>query len=104
MQAMAPSWHEGAMLTIDYGGAAKESYHRRPAGTLRAYRNQERLHGDSVYELPGRQDITADVNFEDLAMWAGELGWETSTLKSLAELAPDAPGADAFRSISFKKV
>ncbi len=104
MQAMAPYWHAGAMLSIDYGGKAEEIYRRRPAGTLRAYRNQERLHGESVYELPGRQDITADVNFEDLAMWAGELGWETSTLKSLAEFAPDAPGADAFRCISFEKV
>jgi SAM-dependent MidA family methyltransferase len=92
------------MLTIDYGGAAKEIYHRRPAGTLRAYRDQNRLHGESVYEQPGRQDITADVNFEDLAMWARELGWETSSFQSLAELAPDAPGADAFRCISFAKL
>ena len=104
MQAMAPYWHAGAMLSIDYGGKAEEIYRRRPAGTLRAYRNQERLQGESVYELLGRQDITADVNFEDLAMWAGELGWETSTLESLAEFAPDAPGADAFRCISFEKV
>lgn len=104
MQAMAPFWHEGAMLTIDYGGAAKEIYHRRPTGTLRAYRDQNRLHEESVYELPGRQDITADVNFEDLAMWSGEFGWETSSFRSLAELAPDAPGADAFRCISFAKL
>ena len=104
MRGMAGSWKQGAMLTIDYGGKAEEIYHRRPGGTLRAYRSQERLHGESVYGLPGRQDITADVNFEDLAMWAGELGWETGTLKSLAELAPDARGADIFRCISFAKL
>lgn len=85
------------MLVVDYGGKTDEIYNRRPAGTLRAYRGQQRLTGDEVYELPGRQDITADVNFDDLAMWGQELGLKASETIPLKDLAPAAPGADAFK-------
>jgi SAM-dependent MidA family methyltransferase len=104
MRGMAASWKQGSMLVVDYGGTTKEIYHRRLAGTLRAYRGQQRLTGDQVYEVPGRQDITADLNFDDLAMWARELGWEVSEAKPLEDFAPGAPGADAFRCISFARV
>jgi SAM-dependent MidA family methyltransferase len=104
MRGMAASWTSGAMLVVDYGGTTEETYHRRPGGTLRAYRGQQRLTGDDVYELPGRQDITADVSFDDLSMWAREFGWEASVVQSLAEFAPDAPGADAFHCISFARL
>lgn len=101
---MAANWTSGAMLVVDYGGTTEEIYRRRPAGTLRAYRGQQRLTGDDVYEMAGRQDITADVNFDDLAMWGRELGWEAGTFRSLAESTPDAPGAEGFRCISFAKL
>ncbi len=104
MRGMATSWTSGAMLVVDYGGTSEEIYHRRPAGTLRAYRGQQRLTGDEVCDVPGRQDITADVNFDDLAMWARELGWETDGIKSLGAIAPNAPGAESFRCISFAKL
>ena len=104
MRDMAASWKSGAMLVVDYGGKTEDIYQRRPAGTLRAYRGQQRLTGDAVYEMPGRQDITADVNFDDLSMWVRELGWEVSEAKQLAKLAPGAPGADAFRCISFARL
>lgn len=103
MRELAPSWHEGSMLTIDYGGATKKIYHRRPAGTLRAYRDQNRLTGGSVYELPGRQDITADVNFDDLQHWARELGWKSEGFASLDQFAPGVQGAEAFRRITWSK-
>ncbi len=103
MRDLAASWRDGAMLAIDYGGTAETIYHRRPGGTLRAYRGQQRLAGEAVYEIPGRQDITADVNFRDLAKWAAELGWAASDAIPLTELAPDAPGAAAFRGIIFTK-
>ena len=76
------------MLTIDYGGAAEDIYHRRPRGTIRAYLLQHRLEGPAVYENPGRQDLTADVNFTDLIEWSGD--WAASgVLKSLGEfIAP----------------
>ncbi len=103
LRDMAPHWREGAMFAIDYGGATEEIYHRRPDGTLRAYRNQQRLTGDAIYELPGRQDITADVNFDDLTIWARQAGWDTSGAAPLTKLAPDAPGAEAFRWITLAK-
>ena len=103
MQGIATSWQSGAMLAVDYGETTENIYHRRPAGTLRAYRGQQRLTGAEIYEIPGRQDITADVNFDDLAMWGRELGWETSTLRSVAEFASDAPGAEAFKTIVFSR-
>lgn len=65
-----PHWKSGKMLTIDYGSTAESIYHRRPRGTLRAYLLQQRLEGFAVYENPGRQDITSDVNFTDLQSWS----------------------------------
>jgi SAM-dependent MidA family methyltransferase len=101
MKELSKTWREGAMLCIDYGGATIEIYERRPQGTLRAYRGQQRLTGDEVYEMPGRQDITADINFNDLQRRARELGWKTEGIKSLDAIAPGAPGAEAFRAIVF---
>lgn len=65
-----PHWHAGRMLTIDYGATADALYHRRPRGTLRAYLFQQRLEGPDIYQHPGRQDLTADVNFTDLIAWS----------------------------------
>ena len=104
MKELSKAWREGAMLSIDYGGTTSEIYERRPQGTLRAYRGQKRLTGAEICDLPGRQDITADVNFDDLQRWARELGWETDGIISLKAMAPDAPGAEAFRKITFNKV
>ncbi|MBU3665820.1 MAG: hypothetical protein FGM15_08105, partial [Chthoniobacterales bacterium] len=76
---------------------------RRPHGTLRAYRGQQRLSGTEILDLPGRQDITADVNFDDLRQWARELRWRTGEMKPLEDFAPGAPGAQAFRSLIFSR-
>ncbi len=65
-----PAWQSGRMLTIDYGSTADRLYQRRPRGTLRAYWFHQRLEGPAVYEHPGRQDLTADVNFTDLSDWS----------------------------------
>jgi SAM-dependent MidA family methyltransferase len=59
----------GSLLTVDYGGSPGEMYRRRPDGTLRAYSHHQRLTGLDVYRHPGRQDLTADVNFDDLKRW-----------------------------------
>ena len=103
LRGMAATWKSGAMLVVDYGGTTKDIYQRRPGGTLRAYRGQQRLTGDEVYEMPGRQDITADVNFDDLAMWAREFGWQADGIKSLGTIAPNAPGAEAFHYLTVAK-
>ena len=66
---MIPHWRKGRMLTIDYGAEAGTLYHRRPRGSMRAYFMQQRLVGPEFYRIPGRQDLTADVNFSDLIRW-----------------------------------
>jgi SAM-dependent MidA family methyltransferase len=65
-----PLWKSGRMLTIDYGAATGNLYHRRPRGSIRAYLLQQRLEGPAIYQNPGRQDLTADVNFTDLQDWS----------------------------------
>jgi SAM-dependent MidA family methyltransferase len=79
-----PHWRSGRMLTIDYGSTADRLYHRRPQGTVRSYLFQQRLEGLAVYENPGRQDITADVNFTDLIDWTNE-GSANHSLRSFEE-------------------
>jgi SAM-dependent MidA family methyltransferase len=64
----------GSLLTVDYGGSPREVYHRRPEGTLRAYAHHQRLTGLDVYRRPGHQDLTADVNFDDLKRWGAAAG------------------------------
>jgi SAM-dependent MidA family methyltransferase len=77
-----PLWKAGRMLTIDYGATVEKLYQRRPRGTLRAYLLHQRLEGLAVFGNPGRQDITADVNFSDLAAWCAPhaAGMELHTL------------------------
>lgn len=70
-----PQWKAGRMLTIDYGSTADTLYKRRANGTLRAYLMQQRLEGMLIYQNPGRQDLTADVNFTDLIEW--NTSWTT---------------------------
>lgn len=80
----APRWKSGAMLTIDYGDEFPRLYHRRPNGTLRAYLLHQRLTGADIYANPGRQDITADINFTDYRAWLHELGLEEVSYQTLA--------------------
>jgi SAM-dependent MidA family methyltransferase len=65
----------GALLTIDYGGSGAEIYRGKLNGTLRAYFRHQRLEGMEIYRRPGQQDLTADVNFEDLRRWGRILGF-----------------------------
>jgi len=85
LQNWTPQWKSGAMLTIDYGDDFPKLYHRRPQGTLRAYLLHQRLTGDDVYANPGRQDITADINFTDYRAWLAELGVTEVSHQTLAE-------------------
>ena len=85
LQQWTPHWKSGAMLTIDYGDEFPRLYHRRPHGTLRAYLLHQRLTGTDIYANPGRQDITADINFTDYAAWLRELGLEQASQQTLAE-------------------
>jgi len=92
-----PAWKAGKMLTIDYGSLIETLYHRRPRGTVRAYLLQQRLEGMAVYDHPGRQDLTADVNFTDLRNWSQPwVGTENlSTFREfLTRWSPGSAGQD----------
>jgi SAM-dependent MidA family methyltransferase len=65
-----PEWKNGRMLTIDYGAQADRLYLRRPRGSIRGYLHHQRVEGNGIYEHPGHQDLTADVNFTDLQRWS----------------------------------
>ncbi len=78
-------WRQGRLLTIDYGDEMPGLYHRRPAGTLRAYCRQMRFTGREVYARIGQQDLTADVNFTDLQRWGDPLGLVTSSYGNQAD-------------------
>jgi SAM-dependent MidA family methyltransferase len=94
LRGWLPRWQAGRMLTIDYGAEASRLYHRRPRGTVRAYFRQQRLEGPAIYQNPGRQDLTADVNFTDLQTWSTPRA-ETVQLTTQREfLLPHAHLAD----------
>ena len=79
-----PQWRAGRMLTVDYGATADTLYQRHPRGTLRAYLLQQQLDGPAIYQNPGHQDMTADVNFTDLKHWSEP--WTTAHhLQTLAK-------------------
>ncbi|MDE0595950.1 MAG: SAM-dependent methyltransferase [Roseibacillus sp.] len=80
-----PLWKTGTCLTIDYGGTAQDIYHRHPGGTLRGYYHHERTTGPELYSLPGRRDLTADVNFDDLLHWGQALGLKQQRVITQAE-------------------
>ena len=76
---------QGEILTIDYGGDARENYHRRPLGSLRAYAHHMRFLPPEAYQNPGHQDLTFDVLFPDLIHWGNEIGIEKINLMTQAE-------------------
>ena len=85
LETWTPLWHRGCLLTIDYGDALPALYHRRPAGTVRAYFQPQRLTGPDLYARVGRQDLTADVNFTDLQQWGAALGLDNAGYDDQAE-------------------
>jgi SAM-dependent MidA family methyltransferase len=94
-----PAWKSGRMLTIDYGSTSGNIYHRRPHGTLRAYLLQQRLEGPAIYQNPGRQDLTADVNFTDLQNWCAP--WVTEQrLLNFRDFINDATAHHPFSDAS----
>ncbi|MFM2407533.1 MAG: hypothetical protein RL358_275 [Pseudomonadota bacterium] len=75
MQSLAARLEQGALLFIDYGFGASEFYHpQRNRGTLMCH-YRHHAHDDAFY-LPGLQDITAHVNFTDIAECGIDAGLE----------------------------
>lgn len=81
--ALYQSIAQGVVLLIDYGYHAKEYYHGdRVNGTLMCY-YQHRAHSDALW-YPGLQDITAFVDFTDVAYSAVEAGFAVAGFTSQA--------------------
>ncbi len=75
MRTLAERLEEGAIFVIDYGFPRHEYYHpERAAGTLMCH-HRHRAHAD-VFARPGREDLTAHVDFSALALAAHEAGLE----------------------------
>jgi SAM-dependent MidA family methyltransferase len=83
VNSLAQRLEQGAMLFIDYGFGEREFYHpQRSTGTLMChYRHY--AHDDPFF-LPGLQDITAHVNFTDIAECAIDAGLELAGYTSQA--------------------
>ena len=75
IRSLASRLEVGALLFIDYGFGAREFYHpQRDKGTLMChYRHHA---NDDPFYLPGLQDITAHVNFTDIAEAGIDAGLE----------------------------
>lgn len=66
LNSLAQCLAQGAILFIDYGFGAREFYHpQRSSGTLMCH-YRHHAHAEPFF-LPGLQDITAHVNFTDIA-------------------------------------
>ncbi len=75
INSLAQRLEQGTMLFIDYGFGAREFYHpQRSNGTLMCH-YRHHAHDDSFF-LPGLQDITAHVNFTDIAECGIDAGLE----------------------------
>jgi SAM-dependent MidA family methyltransferase len=75
INSLASRLTQGAMLFIDYGFGAREYYHpQRAQGTLMCH-YRHHAHDDPFF-LPGLQDITAHVNFTDVAECGIDAGME----------------------------
>jgi len=73
LTGIASRMKQGLILTVDYGQVGEDRFApHRADGTLLAYRNHERF--DNPLEEPGLRDITAQVDFTDLAAKALALG------------------------------
>lgn len=64
----------GALLTIDYGGLPETIYSGKKNGTIRGYYRNSRIEEGAIYRRFGKQDLTLDVNFQDLQDWGKQLG------------------------------
>ena len=77
LSALESKTNKAVILLVDYGYNEKEYYHPdRTEGTLMCY-CQHKAH-DDYFWWPGLQDITAFVNFTDVAYSAVDLGLEVS--------------------------
>lgn len=81
LNEVSACFHDGLLLFIDYGFAAPEYYERtRYAGTLRTFSKHKA--GEDPLERPGEIDITAHVDFTDLATAAEKIGYSPTVFSN----------------------
>lgn len=74
---VSSAMRKGFLLTIDYGDISGRLYWgARPGGTIRSYRSHRLV--DNLYQEPGGQDITANVNFTALMRWGEAFGLQVA--------------------------
>ncbi len=98
VNSLAGCLQRGALLFIDYGFGAREFYHpQRSSGTLMCH-YRHHAHGDPFF-LPGLQDITAHVNFTDIAECGIDAGLELLGYTSQAFFLLNCGIADLLKDI-----
>lgn len=103
LNSLAQRLQQGAMLFIDYGFGAREFYHpQRSSGTLMCH-YRHHAHGEPFF-LPGLQDITAHVNFTDIAECGIDAGLELMGYTTQAFFLFNCGIADFLRDISPENV
>lgn len=75
--------HRGSLLVVDYGDVEPEIWTKRPSGSMVTYR-QGRIGLDPFSDL-GSTDITAHVNFSELARAAEQAGMVVCPLRTQHE-------------------
>lgn len=94
MRTVAEKLRRGWLLIVDYGYPESARYHpSRAAGTLAAYRDHARQ--DDPLAWPGAQDLTAHVDFTDVARAAERAGLQ------LAGFADQHHALTALAAIAF---
>jgi SAM-dependent MidA family methyltransferase len=83
LRSAAAMLRKGVIAIVDYGAPIAELAVRGQDGWLRTYRAQRR--GSSPLDLPGGQDITADVPLEGLRRAAAAAGLSVVTETTQAE-------------------
>jgi len=99
VNSLAGCLEQGALLFIDYGFGAREFYHpQRSSGTLMCH-YRHHAHDEPFY-LPGLQDITAHVNFTDIAECGIDAGLELLGYTSQAHFLINCGIADLMKDTS----
>jgi SAM-dependent MidA family methyltransferase len=99
VNSLAQLLKQGTMLFIDYGFGAREYYHpQRSSGTLMCH-YRHHAHDDPFF-LPGLQDITAHVNFTDIAESGIDAGLELAGYTSQAHFLINCGIADLLNDTS----
>jgi SAM-dependent MidA family methyltransferase len=75
----------GRLLFIDYATLAPANRTQPRALSLRGYFAQQRVAGPELLHRFARQDLTADVHFADVRLWAEEFGWSVKSICRQAE-------------------